>query len=138
MIDHLADAYLWFKALHIIAAISWMVGLLYLPRLFVYHCDVQNDPVHSKLFQAMERRLLRAIMIPAMLATWVFGAVLLMVSPVVDWGDGWLHLKLVLVLLMTLFHVCLSRWSICGYGYNLKSPTWWLERCISLQHTTRK
>ena len=110
MIEQLGDAYFWLKALHLIAAISWMVGLLYLPRLFVYHCDVNKDAPSTKLFKTMERRLLYAIMTPALFATWFLGIMLLIVSPSVNWTDGWLHMKLFLVVSMTVFHVCLAKW----------------------------
>jgi protoporphyrinogen IX oxidase len=94
--------HLWIKALHVIAIISWMAGLLYLPRLFVYHAGVGPGP-QSELFKTMERRLLRFIMIPAMLVSWATGLWLAM-----DGGffrEGWLHGKLLAVVLLTGVHV---------------------------------
>ena len=110
MVDGLGGAYLWLKALHIISVIAWMVGLLYLPRLFVYHCDAPAGSLSSTTFKVMERRLLRAIMTPAMLATWLFGLGLLASSPTVDWSSGWVHLKLFLVVVMSGLHGVMARW----------------------------
>ena len=110
MVDGAGGAYLWFKALHIISVIAWMVGLLYLPRLFVYHCDAPAGSLSSETFKVMERRLLRAIMTPAMLATWLFGLGLLASSPTVDWSSGWVHLKLFLVVVMSGLHGVMARW----------------------------
>jgi putative membrane protein len=106
----LAEAYPWLKALHIIAVIAWMAGLLYLPRLFVYHAAAEPGSVQSETFKVMERRLLRAIMTPAMIAAWVFGLALI-ASPVVGGlVSGWLHVKLLLVLAMTALHGLMARW----------------------------
>ena len=110
MVDGVGGAYLWLKALHIISVIAWMVGLLYLPRLFVYHCDAPAGSLSSETFKVMERRLLRAIMSPAMLATWLFGLGLLASSPTVDWSSGWVHLKLFLVVVMSGLHGVMVRW----------------------------
>jgi len=110
VVDGVGGAYLWFKALHIISVIAWMVGLLYLPRLFVYHCDAPDGSLSSATFKVMERRLLRAIMTPAMLATWLFGLGLLASSPTVDWSSGWVHLKLFLVVVMSGLHGVMARW----------------------------
>lgn len=99
--------YPWIKALHVISVISWMAGLLYLPRLFVYHCDAATGSPQSETFKIMERRLMRAIMNPAMIATWVFGGLMLMVQ---DWSQGWLHAKLALVVALTIVHHMFSRW----------------------------
>ena len=99
--------YLWFKAFHIIAVIAWMAGMLYLPRLFVYHCEVAPGSVQSETFKVMERRLLRAIINPAMVATWALGLWLAW-----DGGffsDGWLHAKLLLVLVLSGVHGFLAR-----------------------------
>ena len=87
------------KALHVIAIIAWMAGLLYLPRLFVYHAASKKGSEQSETFKVMERRLLRLITTPAMVASWVFGLILAF-SGVIDWlRDGWFYLKLVLVVL---------------------------------------
>ena len=110
VVDGVGGVYLWLKALHIISVIAWMVGLLYLPRLFVYHCDAPAGSLSSETFKVMERRLYWAIMTPAMLATWLFGLGLLASSPVVDWSSVWVHLKLFLVVIMTGLHGIMARW----------------------------
>ena len=110
MVDGVGGAYLWLKALHIISVIAWMVGLLYLPRLFVYHCDAPAGSLSSATFKVMERRLLQPIMTPALLATWLFGLGLLASSPTVDWSSGWVHLKLFLVVVMSGLHGVMARW----------------------------
>jgi putative membrane protein len=97
-----ASLYLWLKALHVIAVISWMAGMLYLPRLFVYHCAAEPGSVQSETFKVMERRLLKAIINPAMIATWLLGLWL-------AWSGGWfaapwLHAKLALVLVLSGLH----------------------------------
>jgi len=102
--------YLWVKAFHIIAVISWMAGLLYLPRLFVYHSDVEPDSTQSETFKIMERRLLKAIMAPAIMVTWVLGLILLLYFGAVTSEAGfWFHAKLGLVILLTLFHIYLGK-----------------------------
>lgn len=103
-LDVLAPLYLWTKSLHLIAVIAWMAGLFYLPRLYIYHFQVPVGDARSELFKVMERRLLKAIMNPAMIATWVLGLVLILTPGVVDWTAGWWHLKLTAVLLMSGFH----------------------------------
>ena len=110
MTEGAGNIYLWFKALHVISVIAWMAGLLYLPRLFVYHCDAPVGSQSSETFKVMEGRLVRAIMTPAMMATWLFGLALLAASPAVDWGSGWLHLKLFLVVVMSGLHGMMARW----------------------------
>jgi len=106
----LLPLYPWIKALHVIAVISWMAGLLYLPRLFVYHCDVPRGSPESERFKVMERRLLKQIMTPAMIAVWVLGILLVITPGVLDWSAGWWHVKLLLVILMSGFQGGLSRW----------------------------
>jgi len=106
--------YQWVKAFHIIAVIAWMAGMLYLPRLFVYHCAAEKGSVQSETFKVMERRLLRAIINPAMVATWVLGLWLAWHGPDSRYGwfaSGWLETKLVLVLLLSALHGLLARWS---------------------------
>ena len=101
-------AYEWIKALHIIAVISWMAGMLYLPRLMVYHCDSPPGSQQSETFKVMERRLLKAIINPAMGITWLAGVYLAW-----DGGwymQGWFHAKFALVLAMSGMHGALSRW----------------------------
>jgi putative membrane protein len=106
----LLPLYPWIKALHVIAVIAWMAGLLYLPRLFVYHCDVPRGSPESERFKVMERRLLKQIMTPAMIAVWVLGLLLVATPGVIDWAAGWWHVKLLLVILMSGFQGGLSRW----------------------------
>jgi putative membrane protein len=99
--------YLWIKALHVVAVIAWMAGMLYLPRLFVYHSDSPKGSIQSDTFKLMERRLLKAIMTPAMIVTWVLGLILVWQG---GWmTSGWLHAKLALVLLLSGAHGFLSR-----------------------------
>jgi putative membrane protein len=100
--------YEWIKALHVIAVIAWMAGMLYLPRLFVYHCEAEPGSKQSETFKVMERRLLRAIITPAMIATWLLGLGL-------AWQGGWLashwlQTKIVLVLALSAIHGFLARW----------------------------
>jgi protoporphyrinogen IX oxidase len=99
---------LWLKALHVIAVISWMAGLLYLPRLFVYHCATEAGSAQSETFKVMERRLLRAIMNPAMIVVWVTGPLLAYLQGMHH--DRWLMVKLALVVLLTGYHHALGRW----------------------------
>ena len=106
----LIDLYPWIKALHVISIIAWMAGLLYLPRLFVYHCEVASGTAESERFKVMERRLLRQIMLPAMIAVWCFGLLLVATPGVIDWHAGWWHVKLLAVLLLSGFQGALSRW----------------------------
>ena len=110
MSDFLASSYLWIKALHIISIIAWMAGLLYLPRLFVYHVEVQSGSPESERFKTMERRLFRAIMNPAMIAAYIFGLLLLSTPGVADWSSGWLWLKLSGVAGLTVAHHAMGRW----------------------------
>ena len=106
----LAAAYLWIKAAHVIAVIAWMAGLLYLPRLFVYHAGAAPGTELSETFKVMERRLYRAIMNPALAATLVTAALLLATPGAVDWSQGWLHAKLALVAALLLMHGLMGRW----------------------------
>lgn len=110
MDDFLASAYPWIKSLHVISAIAWMAGMLYLPRLFVYHADAAPGSDKSETFKVMERRLLRAIMNPAMVATFVFGGLLLATPGVIDWGAGWIWVKLAAVASMTVAHHVFAGW----------------------------
>jgi putative membrane protein len=100
-------AYDWLKAFHVVAVIAWMAGLLYLPRLFVYHCAAEKGSVQSETFKVMERRLLKAIMNPAMIATWVLGLVLLVQGE--WWRSGWMHAKFALVLILSGAHGFFAR-----------------------------
>ena len=106
--------YEWIKAFHIIAVIAWMAGMLYLPRLFVYHCAAEKGSVQSETFKVMERRLLRAIINPAMIATWVLGLWLGWLGPDSRYGwfaAGWLEAKLVLVVVMSGVHGLFTHWT---------------------------
>jgi len=99
------------KAFHIIAVIAWMAGLLYLPRLFVYHAMSAPGSEQSETFKVMERRLLRFITTPAMVAAWIFGLILAF-SPLIDWSkDGWFHAKLALVLVLSGYNGLLAVWT---------------------------
>ena len=98
------------KALHIVAVIAWMAGLLYLPRLFVYHAEAPAGSNRAATFAIMERRLMRGIMMPALVMTYLFGIGLLATPGIVDWRQGWIWAKLALVLLLTVFHGLLERW----------------------------
>lgn len=105
--------YQWIKAFHIIAVIAWMAGMLYLPRLFVYHCAAEKGSIQSETFKVMERRLLRAIINPAMIATWVLGLWLTWHGPDSRFGwfaSGWLGAKLMLVLVLSGLHGFFARW----------------------------
>jgi protoporphyrinogen IX oxidase len=105
----LADLYPWVKALHVIAVVAWMAGLFYLPRLYVYHVEkTQPGDNVDALFQVMERRLLKAIMNPAMIATWVFGLMLVITPGIVDWSMVWPWTKAASVCAMTWFHIWLG------------------------------
>jgi protoporphyrinogen IX oxidase len=92
-IGFLAWLYPWTKAIHVIAVIAWMAGMLYLPRLYVYHCDLRTGSAESERFKVMERRLLRQIINPAMTVTWVFGVVLVLTPGVLGWSAGWWHFR---------------------------------------------
>ena len=102
--------YEWLKAFHVIAVIAWMAGLLYLPRLFVYHADVPTGSDRARMLGTMERRLLRGILLPAVVMTYGFGGLLVAIPGAVDWRLGWIWAKLGLVGLLTLFHFCLAYW----------------------------
>jgi putative membrane protein len=106
----LVTAYPWLKAFHLVSVIAWMAGLLYLPRLFVYHAAEEIGSPTAETFKVMERRLLRAIMNPAMGGVFVFGVLLLLTPGVVDWASGWIYAKLLLVAGLTGLHHALARW----------------------------
>lgn len=110
MQDFLATSYPWVKWLHIVSIIAWMAGLFYLPRLFVYHVErIEAGSDTDELFQTMERRLLKAIMNPAMIASWVFGLALVATPGIVDWSSAWPWVKALGVVAMTVFHMWLAR-----------------------------
>jgi protoporphyrinogen IX oxidase len=107
--DFLATVYPWTKSLHVVSVIAWMAGLFYLPRLFVYHVEAVTEGSETAiLFQTMERRLLKAIMNPAMISTWIFGLALVMTPGIVDWSSLWPWIKAGSVLAMTWFHMWLG------------------------------
>ncbi len=101
--------YLWIKALHIIAVISWMASMLYMPRLFVYHAQATPGSAQSETFKTMERRLLKFIMTPAMIVTWLAGIYLVLQGQYL--GATWFHLKIVLVAAMSLMHGLFNHWA---------------------------
>jgi putative membrane protein len=113
--------YPWLKAFHIISVIAWMAGMLYLPRLFVYHAAIKPGSEPSETFKIMERRLLKLIMTPAMIATWLFGIALVVQG---GWFTaGWLHAKLALVFVLTAMHGLFSQWARdFQYDRNHRSP----------------
>jgi putative membrane protein len=104
----MAEYYMWLKAFHLIFVISWLAGLFYLPRLFVYHCELAPGSKEDKLFQVMEKKLLRVIMNPAMVLSLVFGLWIASIYGFRNLG-GWFHIKMTLVLIMLYFHHFLGR-----------------------------
>ena len=102
--------FLWIKALHIVAVIAWMAGLLYLPRLYVYHADTAPGSESSETFKIMERRLLRAIVNPAMIAVFLLGGALVMIEGSELMHAGWFHIKILLVVVLTVMHGLMARW----------------------------
>lgn len=129
MSDLLSAAYPWIKSLHVLSFVAWMAGLFYLPRLFVYHVEeARDDGARSALFARMERKLLRVIMNPAMIATWLFGGFMLSIPGLVDWSQIWPWAKAVAVIAMTVFHMWCARqrralaagdFAISGKGYRM-------------------
>jgi len=110
MTDLLSYWYPWIKTLHVVSVIAWMAGLFYLPRLYVYHVEqVEKGSATDRMFQTMERRLLKAIMGPAMIATWVFGLCLVMTPGIVDWTAVWPWAKAASVIGMTWFQYWLGK-----------------------------
>ncbi len=108
MLDWLLGAALWIKALHVMAVISWMAGLFYLPRLFVYHAEAQPGSDAVEMFKLMEEKLLRIIMRPAMAVTWLTG--LYLVWAFEAWQAPWFWVKGVLILAMSAFHEKCAKW----------------------------
>ena len=103
------NSYLLFKSLHLIAVISWMAGLLYLPRIFVYHVENLNDQNSSSIFKTMERKLFFYIMMPAMILSWIFGLILIFTIGIDIFFTLWVKLKLLFVILLTIYHFYLSK-----------------------------
>ena len=112
--------YLLFKSLHLIAVISWMAGLLYLPRIFVYHVENSEKKETTDIFEVMEKRLYFYIMRPAMILSWLFGIILIYISGIDIFSQLWMHLKLGLVVLLTIYHEYLG---ICLKSLKLKTNT---------------
>jgi putative membrane protein len=102
--------YEWFKTLHVISVIAWMAGMLYLPRLYVYHADAAPGSDKSETFKIMERRLLKAITTPAMVASFIFGGLMLATPGAIDWSMGWVWAKIALIVAMTAMHGFLGKW----------------------------
>ena len=103
------NLYLLFKSLHLIAVISWMAGLLYLPRIFVYHSEADHDS-QRKIFKVMERRLYNYIMMPAMLASWIFGVLLIHSLGFTVFSEFWMQIKTIAVLILTFYHFTLGKY----------------------------
>ena len=112
--------YLLFKSLHLIAVISWMAGLLYLPRIFVYHVENSEKKETIEIFEVMEKRLYFYIMRPAMILSWLFGIILIYINGIEIFSQIWMHIKLGLVVLLTIYHEYLG---ICLKSLKLKTNT---------------
>ena len=102
------NTYLLFKSLHLISVISWMAGLLYLPRIFVYHAQNNSEPIISEVFKVMEKKLFFYIMTPAMILSWLFGLLLIHEIGFEQLGQTWMILKLAFVVLLTIYHIFLG------------------------------
>lgn len=110
MMSSLLPYVLWIKALHVISVIAWMAGQFYLPRLFVYHCQVNKETDENERFKIMEYKLLRYIINPAMIAAFLFGILLALTPGIIDWHAKWWVVKLVALLILTGYHGFCSRW----------------------------
>lgn len=106
--SYVLERYDWFRAFHVISVISWMAGMFYLPRLFVYHADAEKGSELSETLKIMERKLLRIIINPAMVFSFIFGGAMILANPAMVSG-GWFHVKMTAVILMTVFHGWLAR-----------------------------
>lgn len=106
----MAEYYQWFKALHIISVVAWMAGMLYLPRLYVYHADAEPGSDKSETFKIMERRLLRAITNPAMVSSFIFGGLMLATPGMIDWDRGWIWVKIAMIVALSAIHGLYARW----------------------------
>jgi putative membrane protein len=102
--DWLGFATTWIKALHVISVIAWIAGMMYLPRLFVYHTSAEKGSIQSETFKVMERRLYRGIITPAMAATWIFGLIMVFTPGIIDWHEGWVWVKAVSVIALSGIH----------------------------------
>ena len=114
------NTYLLFKSLHLVSVISWMAGLLYLPRIFVYHVENSEKKETTEIFEAMERRLYFYIMRPAMILSWLFGIILIYISGIDIFSQLWMHIKLGLVVILTIYHEFLG---VCLKSLKLKTNT---------------
>ena len=103
------NSYLLFKSLHLVAVISWMAGLLYLPRIFVYHVENINDQNYTNVFEIMEKKLYFYIMTPAMILSWLFGLILIYILGFSVFNELWVQLKLIFVILLTIYHFYLGN-----------------------------
>ena len=103
------NSYLFFKSLHLIAVVSWMAGLLYLPRIFVYHVENKEKKDATEIFEVMEKRLFFYIMRPAMIFTWIFGLILIYLNGIEIFSQLWMQIKLVLVILLSAYNDYLGR-----------------------------
>jgi putative membrane protein len=125
MYEMLSEYYFLLKSLHLIAVICWMAALFYMPRLFVYHADAAPDSELAATLMVMEKRLMRIIMTPAMVATFIFGGLLVMVPGMIEPPAGWLHAKLTLVLILAGFHGflvrCVKQFAHGHYAYSSKA-----------------
>ena len=106
----MAEYYQWFKALHIISVVAWMAGMLYLPRLYVYHADAEPGSDKSETFKLMERRLLRAITNPAMVSSFIFGGLMMTTPGAIDWDSGWIWVKIAMIAGLGGVHGMYARW----------------------------
>jgi putative membrane protein len=102
--DWLWFATTWVKALHVISVIAWIAGMMYLPRLFVYHTAAEKGSIQSETFKVMERRLYRGIITPAMALTWIFGLIMVFTPGIIDWHEGWVWVKAMSVILLSGIH----------------------------------
>ena len=102
--DWLWFATTWIKALHVISVIAWIAGMMYLPRLFVYHTAAEKGSIQSETFKIMERRLYRGIITPAMAATWICGLIMVFTPGIIDWHEGWVWVKAVSVIALSGIH----------------------------------
>ena len=118
------NTYLLFKSLHLISVISWMAGLLYLPRIFVYHAENSSEIKTSEIFKIMEKKLFFYIMTPAMILSWVFGLLLIHTIGVDNFGSLWLQLKLIFVIILTIYHLflfqCLRKFAQNNNSFSAK------------------
>ena len=102
--DWIGFATTWVKALHVISVIAWIAGMMYLPRLFVYHAAAEKGSIQSETFKIMERRLYRGIITPAMALTWIFGLTMVLTPGIIDWHEGWGWVKAVAVIALSGIH----------------------------------